>query len=177
MAEELAHEGLAEAHDLAVALPLGVEIGAAFAGTDRQRGQGVLERLLERQELQHSEIHARVEAQAALVRTDGARELDSEASVDLDLAGVVDPRDPENDDSLRLHDAAQNLAAENGRVAIEDGQNRVDDLADGLVKLTLAGVSGDESIHELSGNVRHHRTPNGRCFSDLTYRPILAGFV
>src|SRR5690606_14944215 len=44
---ELHHEALAEAHDLVVAAPLGVEVCAALGPADRQPGEGVLEDLLE----------------------------------------------------------------------------------------------------------------------------------
>ena len=44
---QLAHEALAEAHDLVVALALRVEVAAALAAAHRQRGQAVLEDLLE----------------------------------------------------------------------------------------------------------------------------------
>ena len=52
MAVELGHEALAEAHDLAVALALGIEVGAALAAAHRQAGQRVLEGLLEGEELE-----------------------------------------------------------------------------------------------------------------------------
>ena len=52
MAVELGHEALAEAHDLVVALALGIEIGAALAAAHRQAGQRVLEGLLEGEELE-----------------------------------------------------------------------------------------------------------------------------
>ncbi len=52
VAEQLGHEGLAEAHDFGVALALGVEVGAALAAAHGQGGQRVLEGLLEGQELQ-----------------------------------------------------------------------------------------------------------------------------
>jgi hypothetical protein len=48
---ELGHEALAEAHDLGVGLALGVEVRAALAAADGQRGEGVLEDLLEAEEL------------------------------------------------------------------------------------------------------------------------------
>jgi hypothetical protein len=88
---ELGHERLAEAHDLAVALALGVEVRPALAGAHRQAGQAVLEGLLEREELEHALRHRRVEPQAALVRADAVRVLDAVAAVDLDLALVVLP--------------------------------------------------------------------------------------
>ena len=75
VAEQLGHEALAEAHHFVVGLALGVEVRAALAAAHRQRGQGVLEDLLEGQELQHAEVDRRVEAQPALVGADGAVHL------------------------------------------------------------------------------------------------------
>ncbi len=69
---QFGHEALAEAHDLVVRLPLGVEVGAALAAADRQAGQGVLEDLLEAEELDDAEVDGRVEAQAALVGAEGS---------------------------------------------------------------------------------------------------------
>ena len=111
VAVELGHEGLAEAHDLAVALALGVEVRAALAAAHGQRGEGVLEDLLEGEELEHAEVDGGMEAQAALVGADGAVHLDAVAPVDLDLALVVDPGDAEHDDALGLDDALEDLGA------------------------------------------------------------------
>ena len=47
VAVELAHEGLAEAHDLGIALAADAEVAAAFAAAHGQRGEGILEGLLE----------------------------------------------------------------------------------------------------------------------------------
>ena len=94
---ELRHERLAEPHDLRVRAALGVEVAAALAAADGHAGEGVLEGLLEAEELDDPQVHRRVEAQAALVGTEGGVELHPKPAVDLDLTGVVDPRDPEDD--------------------------------------------------------------------------------
>src|SRR6185436_12904832 len=85
---QLGHEGLAETHHLAVGLALGVEVAAALAAAHRQRGEAVLEHLLEGEELEDAEVDAGVEAQAALVRPQRAAHLDAEAAVYLDVAAV-----------------------------------------------------------------------------------------
>ena len=64
---ELVHEALAEAHDLAVALALRIEVAAALAAAHGEGGEGVLEHLLEAEELDDGRGDARMEAQAALV--------------------------------------------------------------------------------------------------------------
>ena len=109
VAVELGHEALAEAHDLAVALALGVEVRAALAAAHRQAGQRVLEGLLEGEELQHALGDRGVEADPALVRADRVVVLDAAAALDADIAVVVLPADAEGDDPIGLGDAAEDL--------------------------------------------------------------------
>src|SRR5690606_38867243 len=78
MTAELGHEGLAEAHDLALAAALGIEVRPALAAADGHSRQRVLEDLLEAQELDRAEHHARMEAQAALVGAERGVELHAE---------------------------------------------------------------------------------------------------
>lgn len=47
MAEELAHEGVAETPDLAVGLALGVKVGSTLSSSHTETGQRVFEGLLE----------------------------------------------------------------------------------------------------------------------------------
>ncbi|SKX71357.1 Uncharacterised protein [Mycobacteroides abscessus subsp. abscessus] len=61
MAIQLGHERLAEPHDLAVGSTLRIEIRSALAPADRETGERVFENLFEAEELDHSEVHARVE--------------------------------------------------------------------------------------------------------------------
>ena len=56
------HEGLAEPHDLAVALALGVEVAAALAAAHGQGGEGVLEDLLKAQEFDDGQVDGGVKA-------------------------------------------------------------------------------------------------------------------
>jgi hypothetical protein len=62
--------------------------------------QGILEHLLEAQELQDTEIDGRVQAKAALVGAESAVELHTVATVDLGLQLVVLPDNAELDDAL-----------------------------------------------------------------------------
>lgn len=48
----------------------------------------------------HGQVDGRVEAQSALVRAQGRVELDTEAPVHTQLAGVILPDDAELDDAL-----------------------------------------------------------------------------
>src|SRR5690606_27799444 len=105
VAVQLGHEALAEPHDLAVGAALRVEVRAALRATDGETGEGVLEDLLEPEELHDAEVHRGVEAQAAVVVPERRVELDPDPAVDVDLALVVLPRHPEDDLALGFADA------------------------------------------------------------------------
>ena len=109
MAVEFGHERLAEAHDFAHALALGVEVRPALAAAHRQAGECVLEGLFKREKLQHAFVHRRVEADAALVRADRVVVLDAVAALHADIAGIVFPADAERYHAVRLSNAAQDL--------------------------------------------------------------------
>src|SRR5690606_33120789 len=126
---------------LVLAAALGVEVAAALAGSDRHAGEGVLEHLLEREELDGVERHRRVEAQSALVGAESAVELDAEAAVDVDLAAVVDPRHAEDDLALRLADAVDQLVLEVLRMLRDQRPEATEDLVDGLQEVALALVA------------------------------------
>jgi len=82
---QLGHEGDTEAANLVVGLALGVEVGATLATTHVQAGQGILEDLLEAEELQDGQVNRGVEAETALVGAESGVELNAETAVDLDL--------------------------------------------------------------------------------------------
>src|SRR5699024_8976375 len=102
MAGQFGHQRLAEAHDLAVAAALRVEVRASLAAADGQPGDRVLEDLLEPEELDDSEVDRGVEAQSALVGTQSRVELHTESAIDLDDAGIIDPGYAEDDLPLRF---------------------------------------------------------------------------
>ena len=108
---QLGHEALTESHDLAVGLAFRIEVGTAFAAADRQAGQGVFEHLLKCQEFDDADIHRRMQAQAALVRTDGVVELHTVAGIDLHLALIVHPLHAEFDLPIRLDKALKQCLA------------------------------------------------------------------
>ena len=134
------HEGLAEAHDLVVGLALRIEVGAALAAAHGKGGQGILEDLLEAQELQHAERDGGVEAQASLVGADGGIIFHAEAAVDLNLAGIVDPRDAELDDALGFDDALKQGGLLELRMRVECRLQGAQDLSGCLDELGLLGV-------------------------------------
>ncbi len=106
---ELAHECLAEAHDLCLTLAAWREVATALATAHGQCSQCVLECLFKSEELQNAEVYRSVEAQAALVGADGAVELYAVTDVDLHLALVVNPGHAESGDALGFYDTLHNL--------------------------------------------------------------------
>ncbi len=118
-----------------------VEVGAALAATEGHPGECILEDLLEAEELDDPEVDRRVEAEAALVRAERAVELHSEATVDVDLACVVLPRDSEDDLTLRFTDALDDLAIEILRVLRRNGPERTQDFVHALMEFELCRIS------------------------------------
>jgi hypothetical protein len=137
---------LAEAHDLVVGAALGVEVRAALAAADRHAGQGVLEDLLEAEELDDPEVDARVEAQTALVGPERRVELHPEAAVDLHLALVVCHGTRKmiwrSGSQMRLRDRPLRVL---GAGADHGGQAR-HDLEDGLMELRLTGIAREDHL-------------------------------
>src|SRR5699024_668952 len=132
VAAQFGHERLAEPHHLEVAAALRVEVRPTFRAADRHAGQGILEDLLEAEELHDPQVHARVEPQPTLVRTEHGVELHAEPTVHLDLAGVIDPGDAEDDLSLRLAQPLDHAGVEVLRFALDDHGEAVEHLLDGL---------------------------------------------
>src|SRR5699024_1819712 len=97
--------------------------------------------LLEAQELDDTEIDGRVEAQTALVGSQGRVELDAKAAVDLHFAFVVDPGYAEDDLPLRLANALDQAVVGIVRMLRDDAPEALENFADGLMKLCLAGVT------------------------------------
>ena len=158
MSVKLSHEALAECHDFAVGFALGIEIGAALAAADGEAGQGILEDLLEAEELDDAQVYGRVEAKAALVRSDRAVELDTETVVDLNLTLVIDPRNAEEDGSLRGGQTLkQSLFAELLFVGFNDNTERLKDFLDGLMELGLSRILRNYLLQNFI-NIRHINT-------------------
>jgi len=138
---QLGHEALAETHNFCIGLALRVKVGAALAAAHGQSGQGVLEDLLEAEELDNGEVDGGMEAQAALVRSDSGIELNAVAAVDLDLAVVVNPGNAEGDDALGLYKALDEACLLPLGVLVNDELQALKYLADCLKKLGLVGIA------------------------------------
>lgn len=67
-------------------------------------------------------------------------ELHPEATVDLEAAGVVDPRDPEDDLPFGLAEPFEDCPFQELRVAVVHRSEAFEDLGDRLVELPFAGI-------------------------------------
>ena len=92
-----------------------------------------------------------MQAQAALVGTDGAVELDAIAAVDLDLTLVVQPGHAKHELALRLHDPFEDLVLLVLWVAVQTRLQRLEHLSHSLVELRLPGVS---LLHQVDHSLR-----------------------
>jgi hypothetical protein len=149
MSVELGHEALAECHDFAVGFALGIEVGAALAAADGKAGQGVLEDLLEAEELDDAEVYGRMEAKTSLVRADGAVKLDTVTVVNLNLTLVVYPRYTEQDLALGgCETLKQSLFSVLVLVGFDHDAKGLKDFLDCLMELGLCGVLRNHSLQD-----------------------------
>ena len=149
MAEELGHEALAEAHDLVLALAVGIEVRSALAAAHRQAGERVLEDLLEAEELERRERDLRVEADTALVGADRRVELDTIAAIDMVGALVVHPGHAEHHGTLRLGDALEDSLGLVLGLGVDEGRDGLKDFLDRLEEFRLPGIPGPELVEDL----------------------------
>ena len=160
MTAQFRHESLTETHDFSVGLALRIEVGAALAAAHRQAGQGVLQNLLKAEELDDTLVHARVEAQAALVRADCRVELDAVTAVDLHLALIVGPCDAELHHAFRLDDAFEHARFLIFRMLRDHRFEAFENLANGLQELRLVAVALFHlRVHALDVLVSEHILP------------------
>jgi hypothetical protein len=145
---KLGHEALAEAHNLKIGLALRIKVRAALAAAHGQRGEGVLEGLLEAEELDNALVNGGMEAKTALVRTDRAVELDSEAAVYLNATVIIYPRNAELDDSFGLNDSFKNAKLDVFGMCLDHGLDGLKNLLDSLMEFGLVGVSLLHASHE-----------------------------
>jgi len=149
------HEALAETHDLGVGFAGRIEVRAALAAADGQAGQGVLEDLLEAQELDDAGIDVRLEAQAALVRADRTVELAAVTDIGMILALVIHPYDAEREHPFRLDHPVQQVGFHIFGMCVDYGGDGREHFFNGLDKFRLIAVlflhilndTGDISIH------------------------------
>ena len=138
-----------KAHDLATRLALRIEVRAAFAAAHGQTGEAVLEGLLEGQELEDALGHARVEAEASLVRADRIVVLHAPSALHADVPVVVLPADAEAHHAVRLGDTPQDLRVVVDLLVGDVLEDIARHLVDGLLELCLSGITPLQALHEL----------------------------
>ena len=149
------HEALAETHDLRVGLAGGIEVGAALCAAHGQAGQGVLESLLEAEELDDAFVNVLLEAQAALVRADGAVELAAPAAVCMVFALVIHPADAEREHSFGLDHSLQKVDLLVFGMRIHDRGNGRENLFYSLNEFRLIPVCLLDIVDD-TGNISIH---------------------
>ena len=90
-----------------------------------------------------------MEANAALVRTDGVVELHAMATVDADIAVVVLPGHAEGDNAIRLGHPLQNHVLRVFRLISDIWQNGRCDLLHRLVKFGFARTAFFYTVHKI----------------------------
>jgi hypothetical protein len=129
--------------------PRGSKSEPPLPAADGHACEGVLEDLLEAEELHNAQVNRRVETQATLVGAEGRVEFNPEAPVDLNAAGVVGPRHAEDDLAFGHAEPLQDGGFDQLRVTVVDGAKALENLGNRLVEFGLAGVP------------RQYRIPDG----------------
>lgn len=144
VAMQLQHQRLAKAHHLSLALAFGIKIAAPLATAHGQGGEGILEGLLEGEELEHRGIHRGVKAHSPLEGADGGAVLHPVTPVHLHLPSIIHPAYPKLDQPFRLHQPLQQAVLQVAGVAHHIGPDGGDHLAHGLNELRLMGVAAGD---------------------------------
>ena len=142
MLAEFSHERLAETHNLCVGLALGIKVRSTLAAAHRKRGEAVLENLLKAKELDNAQVYRGMKAKTALVRSKTAIELHAEAAVNLHLARIINPRNTEHNNALRLYNSLKQTCLLILGIRVDDRLQRRKNLGNSLNKLRLVCVLG-----------------------------------
>jgi hypothetical protein len=113
--------------------------------------------LFEGQEFEDAGVDGGVESKAALVGAESAAELEPEATVDLNLAAVVEPGNAEHNLAFWLDEAFEDFSLDVFRMAVKNRAEAIEDLLDGLEKFGLVGVTlGNLFIYALDMPILGH---------------------
>lgn len=82
-----------------------------------------------------------MESETALIRTDSGIELNSVSSVNLNLTVVINPRNTELNESLRLDDTVNYARLDNVGTLFDNRLKRFKNLSDSLKEFGLVGVA------------------------------------
>ena len=126
-----------------------IEFGATLRAAHRQRGERVLEGLLKSKELHDTQVHTRVESDAAFVGTDGGVHLYAEAAIDLYLALVVHPRHAEHNHALWFDHALQHFLLAQIRIGEHHRCHALQHFFYCLMKLQFTRILTHQFSHKL----------------------------
>ena len=104
------HESLAETHYLSIGTAADREVRTTLTATHRQRGERILECLLEAKEFHDAQVHRVVEAKSAFVWADSSVELYAVTCVNVYLTIVVCPWHAEHIYSFRLDETLNEMS-------------------------------------------------------------------
>ena len=104
--------------------------------------------MLESQEFQNTLIDRRVKADAPFVGANRVVELDPVATVDLDLAIVVSPGNPERHDPVRLHHSVEHFDFGIHRVGMDERNYSFGDFVNSLVENCFTRIPRYDPIHK-----------------------------
>ena len=90
-----------------------------------------------------------MKSQTAFVRSDCAVHLDTETSVDLNFAFVINPRNSENDYSFRLNHSFKDFAFFVLRILVDEVHQGFYNFFYSLMKFAFTGVLCDNFRHEV----------------------------
>lgn len=115
-----------------------------------------------------------MEPDAALVGAECRIELNAEATVDLHLPLVINPRDAENDLSFRLANAFDESILKIARVLGYDTSQTLEHFSYGLVKFLFTSITPQDLLKdglELLINAYQFASPLGDCKKNVLLCP------
>ena len=141
MTEKLGHKALTEAHNLSIRFALRIKVRAALAAAHRKRCERIFKGLLKAQELNNAFIYRRMETKAALIRTDCRVKLNTEASVYLNIAVIINPRYAELYNSFRFNHTVNHAELFILGMCVYNRFDRFQNFLYGLVEFLFAGIT------------------------------------
>ncbi len=149
MPVKLCHKTLAEAHDFVVWFSFRIKVRTSFSTSHWQRGEAILQYLLKSQKFQNPKVNRGVKAQTTFVGSDGRVHLYPVTPVDLHITFIINPGNPEHDDSFGFSDSLKNLSMLVSWILFYKWNQRFSHFVNCLMELWFWWVFGLDFGHEL----------------------------
>ena len=120
---------------------MGVKVAAALRAAHGKPGKAVFKYLFKAEELNYRLVNGRMETKPALIWADCRIKLSAIAAVYLNLSGIVNPRNAELNETLRLGNTFHNCVLLNFGMLRNHRLKRGENFAHRLKELLLTGVS------------------------------------